>query len=113
MRHLTFGAEFGADGLAAEPPESVVLTPAVGVMLVSTDGVSTVEGRSTTVAYVSSSEPIEVTVTGATSLTIAEGLPVDASLTKAQLQQVASDLGLSTSGLKAEILERIQAHLGA
>ena len=45
-------------------------------------------------------------------VTIEAGLPVDDGLTKAQLQDIAAQLGLSTSGLKAEILERILDHLG-
>lgn len=44
--------------------------------------------------------------------TIEAGLPVDDGLTKAQLQDIAAALGLSTSGLKAEVLERILDHLG-
>lgn len=43
-------------------------------------------------------------------VTIEAGLPVD-GLTKAQLQDVAAALGLSTSGLKADVLERILDHL--
>ena len=44
-------------------------------------------------------------------VTIEAGLPVDDGLTKAQLQDVAAALGLSTSGLKADVLERILDHL--
>ena len=84
-----------------------------GVLLVISDGVVSINGDSQMVAYFASASPVTITQSGATSLSVSDGLPVDASLTKAQLQQVASDLGLSTSGLKAEILERIQAHLGA
>ena len=40
------------------------------------------------------------------------GLPINNDLTKVQLQDIATQLGLSTSGLKAEILDRILTHLG-
>lgn len=40
-------------------------------------------------------------------VSIEAALPVNDSLTKAQLQDIAAQLGLSTSGLKAEILQRI------
>jgi hypothetical protein len=44
-------------------------------------------------------------------VTIEVGLPVDDGLTKAQLQDILAQLGLSTSGLKVEVLERILDHL--
>ena len=47
-----------------------------------------------------------------TQLKIEKNLEITDYLLKVELQEVAQHLGLSTSGLKAEIIDRIKQHLG-
>lgn len=47
-----------------------------------------------------------------TQLKIEKNLEITNYLLKAELQEIAQGLGLSTSGLKSEILDRIKQHLG-
>lgn len=75
-------------------------------------GVALLTDFDTETLYLPTAQVVDLQYTSSHTAEIEHGLPVDSSLTKAQLQDVAGQLGLSTSGLKAEVLERILDHLG-
>lgn len=85
-------------------PTTVCCKPPVGVWLMTTP-------TGTEAGYVE--QPQVRTFSSSTGINSIEGgLPVNDDLTKVQLQDIAAQFGLSTSGLKAEILQRILDHLG-
>lgn len=58
--------------------------------------------------WVESSEVVSLEYTSSHTAEIEYGLPVDNSLTVAELKAICTQLSLSTSGLKADLLARVQ-----
>lgn len=70
-------------------------------------GVAVLTSFDVSTLWLDSAQVVELEYTNNHTAQIEHGLAVDNNLTKVQLQEIAEQLGLSTSGLKAEILERI------
>jgi hypothetical protein len=89
-----------------------------GVLLVKTDGISSISGQEINAKWFHDRQTITLRIAKTlpeqvlAEVTIETGLPVDDNLLKVELEEVAQHLGLSTSGTKAEIIDRIKQHLG-
>ena len=71
-------------------------------------GVAVFDGFSKAAAWVDSAQVMTFEYNGESDLLIDCGLPVDDSLTVNQLKAICTQLSLSTSGLKADLLARVQ-----
>ena len=71
-------------------------------------GVAVCEGFDTVAMWIDSAQVVRLTCTDAIELSVDAGLPVDNSLTVAELKAICTQLSLSTSGLKADLLARVQ-----
>ena len=116
---LIYGQEI--DGVLEEPFTGFIdfyVEP--GVVLIRTDGLASFEegGDPIRARWISNSGYIKVYISHPseqeeiTELKIEKDLEITNYLLKVELQEIAEHLGLSTSGLKAEIIDRIKQHLG-
>lgn len=89
-----------------------------GVVLVRTSASSSIDGEEVNAKWFPNGGYITVNFEPPlgnyepTQLKIEKNLEITDYLLKDELQEVAQHLGLSTSGLKAEIIDRIKQHLG-
>tara|TARA_R100000426_G_C4815598_1_gene108299 strand:- start:113 stop:406 length:294 start_codon:yes stop_codon:yes gene_type:complete len=71
-------------------------------------GVAVCDGFDSAALWIESTGPVTLSFTDASVLSVDAGLPVDNSLTVAELKSICTQLSLSTSGLKADLLARVQ-----
>jgi len=71
-------------------------------------GVAVLTDFEVSAVWLESSEVITLNYTSSHTAEIEYGLPVDNSLTVAELKAICTQLSLSTSGLKADLLARVQ-----
>ena len=75
-------------------------------------GVLTCSGFDVDALWIRLPSAVTVIYTPPSFLVLTCGLPVDSSLTVAELKSICTQLSLSTSGLKAELLARVQEATG-
>ena len=89
---------------SAQSGRIVAQVPCVGV--VTCDG-CTVEAH-----WISAPKTLILTFEDSEQVQLMCGIPVDSGLTVNQLKSICTQLSLSTSGLKAELLARVQEATG-
>ena len=83
--------------------------PVAGSMILNFfAGVARCEGFDTPALWFDSDQSYRLTYPSNATLRVTDGLPVDNSLTVAELKSICTQLGLSTSGPKADLLARVQ-----
>lgn len=88
--------------------QSMYLGGAGSVTVNVMPGVAVCEGFASAAVWVDSAQAMTFDYSGTSDLLIDCGLPVDNSLTVAELKAICTQLDLSTSGLKADLLARVQ-----
>ena len=71
-------------------------------------GVAVLTAFDVAAVWLQSSQVVTLNFTDDHAAEIEHGLPVDNSLTVAELKAICTQLSLSTSGLKADLLARVQ-----
>lgn len=71
-------------------------------------GVALCEGFDTVALWLDSAQSHTLTYPANATLRVVDGLHVDNNLTVAELKSICTQLGLSTGGLKADLLARVQ-----
>lgn len=71
-------------------------------------GVAICDGFDTPALWFDADQSHTLTYPDNATLQVTDGLPVDNELTVSQLKSICVQLGLSTSGLKADLLARVQ-----
>jgi len=97
---LLYQENFTALGLPAQSGKLIAQ--------VSCAGVVTCSGCTVEAHWVSAPKTVWFDYVDATELRLDCGLPVNNDLTVNQLKAICTQLGLSTSGLKADLLARVQ-----